>query len=183
MYEDKIIKDLNESQIIDIQHNKKSVPYQIVGTQLANKNCNFDAKIMVNGNSVGILEIKTFHMKYDNKFFNYFTLQLCKLHFPKLDVPFLLIVECKCGTLMMYQYKPSHLKKFTIGQAQGYKHYYPDGRIEDSDELFFFVPKTDFKLIGQKKRPTFKLKSLEHLPMIDKGVNAKINRILDTKSI
>lgn len=178
MYEEKIIKDLNDSQIIDIQHDKKSVQYQIVGTQLANKNCNFDAKILVNGNTVGILEIKTFHMKYDNKFFNYFTLQLCKLHFPKLNVPFLLIVECKCGTLMMYQYKSSHLKKYMIGQAQGYKHYYPDGRIEDSDELFFFVPKTDFKVIGQKKRPIFKLKSLEHLPMIENGVNAKICRIL-----
>jgi hypothetical protein len=45
MYEEKIIKDLNESQIIHIQHNKKSVPYQIVGTQLANKNCNFDANL------------------------------------------------------------------------------------------------------------------------------------------
>jgi hypothetical protein len=178
MYEEKIIKDLNDSQIIDVQHDKKSVPYEIVGTQLANKNCNFDAKIMVNGNSVGILEIKTYHMKYDNKFFNYFTLQLCKIHFAKLGVPYMLIVECKCGTLMMYQYKSSHLKKYMIEQVQGYKHYYPDGRIEDSDELFFFVPKTDFKIIGQKIRPIFKLKSLGHLPMIENGVNTKIKRIL-----
>jgi len=177
MYEEKIIKDLNDSQIIDIQHDKKSVAYQIVGTQ-ENKNCNFDARILVNGNSVAILEIKTYHMRYDSPFFKLFSLQLCKIHFAKLNVPFLLIVECKCGTLIMYQYKSSHLKKYMIGQAQGYKHYYPDGRIEDSDELFFFVPKSDFKVIGQKKRPTFKLKSLEHLPMIENGVNAKICRIL-----
>jgi len=188
MYEWEIIKDLNDSQIIDINYQKKSIPYQIVSTQ-ENKNCNFDAKIIVNcgvssphdgrsGNSVGILEIKTYHMRYDSPFFKLFSLQLCKIHFAKLDVPYMLILKCKCGTMLMYQYKKSHYKKFMIAQAQGYKHYC-NGETTDSDEMFFWIPKDEFSVISQIKRPKFKLKSLEHLQIIEKGIHEYIPRIRD----
>jgi len=175
MYEQQIIDDLNDLQSIDIQHQKMSVPYQFVSTHLANKNCNFDAKLLINGNSVGILEIKTYHMRYDNPFFKLFSLQLCKIHFAKQGVPYMLIVKCKCGTMLMYQYKKSHLKNFMICLSH-YKHY-RYGETTDSDELFFWIPKEDFKVIQQTNRPKFQLKSLEHLQMIDKGVEEYIHRI------
>jgi len=191
MYEWEIIKDLNDSQIIDLNYQKKSIPYQIISTQ-ENKNCNFDAKIMVNcgvssphdgrsGNSVGILEIKTYHMRYDSPFFKLFSLQLCKIHFAKLGVPYMLILKCKCGTMLMYQYKKSHYKKFMIALSH-YKHYCY-GETTDSDEMFFWIPKDEFKVINQINRPKFKLKSLEHLPVIEKGIYEYIQRIRDTKSI
>ena len=180
MYEEKIIKDLNDSQIIDVYHKKKSIPYQIVSTQ-ENKNCNFDARILVNGNSVAILEIKTYHMRYDSPFFKLFSLQLCKIHFAKLGVPYMLIVKCKCGTMIMYQYKKSHYKQFMIALSH-YKHY-SYGETTDSDELFFWIPKDEFKVISQIKRPKFKLKNLDHLPIIEKGIYEYIQRIRDSKSI
>jgi hypothetical protein len=180
MYEWEIIKDLNDSQIIDLNYQKKSIPYQIVGTQ-ENKNCNFDAKILVNGNTIGILEIKTYHMRYDSPFFKLFSLQLCKIHFAKLDVPYMLILKCKCGTMLMYQYKKSHYKKFMIALSH-YKHYC-NGETTDSDEMFFWIPKDEFSVISQIKRPKFKLKSLEHLPIIEKGVYDYIPRIRDSNTV
>jgi hypothetical protein len=175
-FEKEIISKLNTDCPLFFYHSER-ISCQILSTNSMNRYCNFDGIITNKNKYLGIVEIKKYHIDYKDLY--HFPLQLCKLHLPKQGVPFLLIIKCRCGTVLMYRWKKSH--KCAIGQCAGYRH---DSGV-DSDELFFFIEKNKFKILKDVhwNLQKFYIPNKCHKNIIDESIMLKIDRIrqvLDT---
>jgi hypothetical protein len=140
----------------------------LISTSNINRYCNFDAVISHGNRYLGVIEVKPYHKTYDQLII--FPLQLCKLHLAKKGVPFMLAIKCRCGTILMYKFKRSHLKKFEISEVAGYMH----GEV-DSDELFFIIPKSYFQVLRDTSSHFVKFRVQDdHRPIIE---NALMERV------
>jgi hypothetical protein len=79
----------------------------------------------------------------------------------------------------MYRFKKSHLKKFEVSEVFGFRH-----GEEESDELFFLIPKSNFKILekdGTRFLEKFYINDDCHKPIIDEYIMKKIPRIRASK--
>jgi len=161
-------------------YNSLRVNYTVKSTYNLNKSCNFDGIITHKNKYLGTCEFKPYHISYEK--LKQFPLQLCKIHLAKLGVPFFLLVKCKCGTILYYKFKKSHLKKFEICETFGYKYLDINKGYVDSSEMFFHIPKDCFKVL--KKDETiflqkFYIDDTEHKQIIEDSIMKNIPRIIN----
>jgi hypothetical protein len=161
-------------------YNSLRVNYTVKSTYNLNKSCNFDGIITHKNKYLGTCEFKPYHISYEK--LKQFPLQLCKIHLAKLGVPFFLLVKCKCGTILYYKFKKSHLKKFEICETFGYKYLDINKGYVDSNEMFFHIPKDCFKVL--KKDETiflqkFYIDDIDHKQIIEDSIMKNIPRIIN----
>jgi hypothetical protein len=150
-------------------YNSERMKCSITSTASMNRYCNFDAIITHKNKYLGVIEVKTISMPFSK--LKQFALQLCKLHLAKQNVPFMLIVKCSCGTVLMYRYKKSH-SNFLVAECGNYTH----GDVA-SDELFFWIPIEKFKILksdGIFHLQKFYIKNKDHYQVIDETIMKKI---------
>lgn len=172
-FENECFKLINQDHAIYF-YNSLRMGCSIKSTQNANPSCNFDGIITHKNKYLGTCEFKNFHMPHNQ--FTLFPLQLSKIHLAKQGVPFFLLVKCSCGTILYYRFKKAHLKRFEMCKAWGYKY-----KNQDSDELFFHIPRENFKIL--KKDETiflqkFYIDSKCHKQIIDDTIMKRIPKVI-----